>query len=80
MASNFPKDLIADYDKVLKYPKDAAFQVPGIANKKMVWVPFESDFGYAMAEVLEEQGNKKKVKLDSGEVFIYLAFHSSTYF
>ena len=60
--------MASEYEKILKYPKDAAFQVPGIANKKMVWVAFESDFGYAPAEVIEDQGNKKKVKLDNGEV------------
>jgi hypothetical protein len=59
---------IAELEKVLRYPKDAAFVVPGGANKKMVWVPFDSDFGYVIAEVVEDQGNKKKVKLESGEV------------
>jgi hypothetical protein len=57
------------YTKYLRYPKNAAFQVPGRdANKEMVWVPEDSDFGYAPAEVLSKDGKTFKVKLDSGEV------------
>jgi len=67
MASPYPKDFVADYNKVLKYPKDAAFVIPGAADKKLVWVPFNSEFGFTKAELLEDKGNQKAVKLDSGE-------------
>ena len=67
-ATPFSKDTIADYNKVLKFPKDAAFQIPGTGDKKMVWVPFDSDFGFAKAEVIKENGDKRDVKLETGEV------------
>ena len=67
MATPFSKDTIADYSKVLLFPKDAAFQVPGASDKKMVWVPYDSDFGYAKGELLKEEGDKRHVKLETGE-------------
>lgn len=68
MASPFSKDTVADYNKVLKFPKDAAFTVPGNADKKMVWVPDESDFGYCKAELIKEDGSKRLVKCENGAV------------
>ena len=66
MASPFSKDTIADYAKVLKFPKDAAFVIPGNADKKMVWVPDDSDFGFCKAELVKEEGDKRHVKLETG--------------
>eukprot|EP01095_Lingulamoeba_sp_RSL-Kostka_P012929 TRINITY_DN5221_c0_g1_i3.p1 TRINITY_DN5221_c0_g1~~TRINITY_DN5221_c0_g1_i3.p1 ORF type:complete len:2164 (+),score=981.26 TRINITY_DN5221_c0_g1_i3:29-6520(+) len=55
------------YKKILKYPKDAAFNVPGYGDKTMVWVPDKSDFGYTPAEVLQQLDGKKLVKLNNGD-------------
>jgi len=64
-ATPFSKDHVADYNKVLKYPKDQQPVIVG--DKKFVWVPFDSDFGFAKAEVISDKGAQKFVKLDSGE-------------
>ena len=69
----FSKDTISDYDKVLKYPKDAAFSLPG-SDKTQVWVRDDSNFGFAAAEVVSTSGDNTKVKLDSGEVCMAI-FH-----
>lgn len=63
----FSKDTISDYDKVLKYPKDAAFILPG-SDKTQVWVRDDSVFGFTAADVVSTSGDITKVKLESGEV------------
>lgn len=65
----FSKDTISDYDKVLKYPKDAGFAfVP--SDKTQVWVRDDSDFGFTAADVISTSGETTKVKLESGEVCV----------
>src|SRR3990167_4404809 len=76
MASPYPKDFQSDYNKVLKYPKDASITLPA-GDKKFVWVPYDSELGYIKAEVLKEDANKRTVKLDSGEVKTYSKFNPS---
>lgn len=70
----FSKDTISDYDKVLKYPKDAAFAFPG-SDKTQVWVRDGSNFGFTAAEVVSS-GETTKVKLESGEVCSPLLVHA----
>jgi len=62
--------MASDYDKYLRYPQDSSTLAAVRTTEKQtfVWVPEASDFGFAPAEVLQEEGNSVTVRLSNGEV------------
>jgi len=65
-----PAAMASDYDKYLRYPQDSSTLAAVRTTEKQtfVWVPEASDFGFAPAEVLQEEGNSVTVRLSNGEV------------
>jgi myosin heavy chain 9/10/11/14 len=58
-----------DYDKYLRYPQDTSSLALARTTEKQtfIWVPETSDFGFAPAEVISEDGGSLAVRLANGE-------------